>query len=275
MATEETDGGTAAPETVTDTSQEDAALLASLDEGKTEAAPSVDADFVKRLESMDPTTLPEAVRRKIEAPFLSDYTKKTQAIAEDKQKVESERQALLNVIDRLTARPGQPDPTAEQKKELLERLQSGDQTVLESLMEMKIQEKMGPQMEFITQDAAIRTAGSLEPSLPQYEKNVAEILTQDPDLRYLCKVDNHRFAPKILAGIARSFDRDAWKDKATKLEASIPEIKKAAVEEWKAKVRGLPTSTSQAGRGPSAKTTEDLELRDILRSEYEAHAGRG
>lgn len=58
--------------------------------------PFGDAEFLKRLESLDFSKAPDAIRRKIEAPFVSDYTKKWQAVAEERKQLQAERERIFN-----------------------------------------------------------------------------------------------------------------------------------------------------------------------------------
>ncbi len=65
-----------------------------------------DAEFLKRLESLDFSKAPEALRRKVEAPFVKDYTQKWQAVAEERKQLQSERERIFNVaLDRLKEGP--------------------------------------------------------------------------------------------------------------------------------------------------------------------------
>ena len=82
-------------------------ILAELEADTPQAAagstpdPWGDPEFLKRVESLDFTKAPEGIRRKVEAPFLTDYTKKWQQVATERQQLQSERERIFNVaLDR-------------------------------------------------------------------------------------------------------------------------------------------------------------------------------
>lgn len=256
-------GGTgapaAAPEAVA--SPTDAELLASLEAAKAPETPTPEPDpeFVKKLETLDPGALPESVRRKLEAPFLSQYGKKT-------TELDNERQRLLAVIERLATKPGETPPTVDQKKQLLEEIANGNTDAIEGLVERLVAERTGPQMDYINMTRSIAEAAQMMPELPKYEAKVAEALQQDPELVRLASLDNRRYASRVLAALA--WRQDALESRAAlkaEREASDAKAKKA-IEDYKAQLRGLPTSTSQAGKTPTAftpaKPMTEAEIRD-------------
>lgn len=260
------EGAPATPEA--SSSQSDADLLASLDKVQETPEPSpADQEFLKKLESLDPGALPEQLRRKLESPFLSQYGKKT-------SEIDAERKALLSVIEKLTAGNGQqPQPTADQRKQLLEEIANGNTQAIEGLVENLVNERTGPQMDYISRTRAVQEAAELMPELPKYEAQVAQQLQQDPDLLRLASIDNRRYASKILAGLA-------WRQHAQALEAEKKALvaegdlkAKKAVEAYKRQLAGLPTSTSRAGTTPTGAPAEAPKgLRDALEEAW-AEAG--
>ena len=94
------------------------------------------------------------------------------------------------------------------------------------------------------------------PELPKYEPQVAAALQADPDLLRLTAIDNRRYASRVLAALA-------WREHATALSAKLAEVEKgvearvkAGIEAEQRRLKGLPPSTSQAGRTPTAFPTE-------------------
>jgi len=259
------EGEPATPEA--SSSQSDADLLASLDKVQDTPEPSpADQEFLKKLESLDPGALPENLRRKLESPFLSQYGKKT-------SEIDAERKALLSVIEKLTTTTNQPQPTVDQRKQLLEEIANGNTEAIEGLVQNLVNEKTGPQMDYISRTRAVQEAAELMPELPKYEAQVAQQLQQDPDLLRLASIDNRRYASKILAGLA-------WRQHAQTLEGQIKALAaegdlkaKKAVEAYKRQLAGLPTSTSRAGTTPTGAPAEAPKgLRDALEEAW-AEAG--
>lgn len=245
-------GGTgeqaAAPAAVT--SQQDAELLASLDKvepAQAAATTDADAEFTKKLESLDPGALPESVRRKLEAPFLSQYGKKT-------SELDNERQRLLGVIERLATKPGEQPPTVDQKKQLLEEIANGNTDAIEGLVERLVAERTGPQMDYINMTRSIEEAAHLMPDLGKYQEDVGKAIVSDPVLARMAAMENRQYASRVLAGLAYQRGYMDLKAQVETLQKSIEAAKKQAVEDYKNQLRGLPTSTSMAGRTPTGFT---------------------
>lgn len=247
----------------------DAELLSSLEQGTPAAAtPDPRAELWKQLESIDPKELPDNIRTKYEAPFLSQYGKKT-------SELDRERQALLSVVERLTTRNGEPQPTVDQKKDLLEKIAEGDMSLVGNLVEQLVAERTGPQMAYLAKNRAIQEAAEMMPELPKYEKEIASDLQGDPALLKLATMNNHEFGSRVLAALAwrrKAMDLDSQVQKANaEVEAKV----KAGIDAYKNQLKGLPTSTSRAGATQGAPAEkEDKSLREIMEAEFENPAHR-
>jgi len=222
----------------------------------------------KQLESIDPKELPDNIRTKYEAPFLSQYGKKT-------SELDRERQALLSVVERLTTRNGEPQPTVDQKKDLLEKIAEGDMSLVGNLVEQLVAERTGPQMAYLAKNRAIQEAAEMMPELPKYEKEIASDLQGDPALLKLATMNNHEFGSRVLAALAwrrKAMDLDSQVQKANaEVEAKV----KAGIDAYKNQLKGLPTSTSRAGATQGAPAEkEDKSLREIMEAEFENPAHR-
>ena len=232
----------------------DAELLASLEKEQPPAAPEIPPEVASFLEKADPEKLPQSLRSKLEAPFLSQYGKKT---TELEQRRQADNERLFGLVEKMLAtKNGDQQTLPDQREELRQKLAEGDVTAVEGLMERMFQDRYGRQMEFISNKQAIETAAQLMPELPKYEPQVAEALTQDKELLYMATVNNRQFAPKVLAGLAWRADALAVRKERDELKASIPALVKQGIEDYKRELRGLPKSTSQAGKTPTGFTAE-------------------
>lgn len=253
------DGGTVvAPETGTPVSQEDESLLSVFEKTQKEEAAvtppakdeGINADLVKQLEALDISKLPQGIREKLELPFKQDYTKKTQALADDRRKVEEEyrrgNETVLSLIDRLTKAQGH-EATPDQKQEILQRIRDGETELVDKLIEMRFNETVGPKVTEMSKREAIADGARRFPALPEYEAEVAEVLKQDPDLLRLASRDNFKDAGIILAGLGIQAHARKLQSELETYKAGEAERNQKYLEEWKARVRKLPTSTSRAG----------------------------
>ena len=226
----------------------DAALLASLDQAKPEGQPDPDAEFWKQAAEKDFSKAPAELRAKIEAPFLSLSSKKV-------NEVEQLRQTFLQAIDRLAKGPnnGLPaQPIVDRKAQLVEEINNGNMEAVVGLVDQLVAEKTGPQMDFINTQRAIQEAAQIVPDLQKYEVKVAEALQRDPDLMRLASIDNRRYASRVIAALALQQKNADLEATIVSERASSEARAKKAVEDYKAQLRGLPTSTSKAGSTPTA-----------------------
>jgi len=264
-------GGEPAQPQVAPGSQSDQELLASLEAGKGQAEPDPNAEFWAKAKEIDFSKAPDEVRAKVEAPFLSQYGKKTTEL-ERQRKEDNER--LLGIIERFMAtKDGQQQPTVDQREELRQKLAEGDVTAVEGLMERMFQDRYGGLMTNLSNKQAIETAAQLMPELPKYEQQVAEVLKGDQNLLYLASVNNRQFAPQVLAGLAYQAGYYDLKKQNEDLGKTIEAAKRQAVEDYKNQLRGLPTSTSQAGKTPTAFPPEKPLTLDEIRDKAWADAG--
>lgn len=264
-------GASGAPEQAADSSR-DEGLLSSLEPGKDNGHAPVadDAEFLKKLETMDPGALPESLRRKFEAPFLSQFNKKTTDL-------DLKEKNYLNIIDRLTSRTGEA-PTKEVQDEIRERVRAGDTEAIEEFINRQIDERVqartGPQMEMLSRKNAIDEAARLMPELPRYEARVAEALKEDPELMRMVAANGYSGASRVLAGLAWREDAMAVRQELQALKASFDAKVQAEVAAYQKKVQGLPPSTSQAGKTPTATTSNDTpSLRDAMSAAWDEKVG--
>ena len=249
-------------------------LVAELGKAPAEAKPepaAVDEEFVKKLESLDPGALPESFRRKLEAPFLSNMTKKT-------TEFDQERQRLLGLVERLSTRPqtGQQEPGIDEKELLRQKIAEGDVNAIEQLLDQRMEAKYGADIKNIKMDNAYRTALQMFPQAAQMEPQIAEALKTNPGVAYVIANVSPRdpqLGGMLLAGVAKNLAYDKAVAEHEALKASIPKLVKHGIEEYQRRIGKLPASTSRAGTTPSGEPAETPKsLRDAMEAAW-AEAG--
>lgn len=248
-------------------------LVASL-KPEAAAAPeakAVDEEFAKRLEALDPNSLPEGTRRKFEAPFLSQYNKKT-------TEWDQERQRLMGLVERLSNRPnlqGQ-EPGVDEKELLRQKIAEGDVNAIEQLLDQRMEAKYGADIKNIKMDNAYRTALQMFPEAAQMEPQIAESLKSNPGVAYVIANVTPRdpqLGGQLLAGLAKNLAYDRVVAETKDLKASIPKLIKQGIEEYQRRIGKLPPSTSKAGTTPSGEPAETPKsLRDAMEAAW-AEAG--
>jgi hypothetical protein len=232
-----------------------------------------DPEFLKRLESLDFSKAPEGIRRKVEAPFVKDYTTKWQAVAEERKQLQSERERIFNVALERLKDGGVQAPTQTVQDQIRERLEAGDTTAIPDLVRQEIEREVGPMRQQAALRSALERANQLSPMVREKEPEIAAIIRDNPELQQMASINNYQFAPMVLAGLA---DRIALAQKAQEIEAmkaSFETEKKAyakrAIEEYRARGASLPPVTSQAGSGGTSSRGEaPASLQDIMRDAW-------
>ncbi len=240
-------------------------LVASLDsKGKpAEVAPAVDDDFVKKLESLDPGALPEALRRKLEAPFLSNMTKKTTDF-------DQERQRYLAMIEKLSnqGQPQQAAPGVDEQELLRQKIAEGDIQAIEQLVDRRFDAKYGRDMQNIQLDSAYRTALSQFPEAQAMEPQIAETLKANPGVAWVIRSVTPRdpaLAGTLIAGVAKNLAYDKMAAQLKETKDSIPKLVKQGIEEYQRRIGKLPSSTTQSGKTPTGEASEaPKSLRDAM-----------
>jgi len=254
-------------------------ILAELEADTPQAAagstpdPWGDPEFLKRVESLDFTKAPEGIRRKVEAPFLTDYTKKWQQVATERQQLQSERERIFNVaLDRLKE-GGVQAPTQTVQDQIRERLEAGDTSAIPDLVKQEIEREVGPMRQQAALRNAIETAGRMSPMVREKEPEIAAMLRDEPGLQQMAAINNYQFAPYVLAGLADRIEKaqiaqqfEAFKAQA---EADKKAYAKRAIEEFRTRGASLPAVTSQAGSsGTSSRGEAPDDLQAIMRDAW-------
>ena len=235
-------------------------------------APAIDEEFAKRLESLDPTSLPEGLRRKLENPFLSQYTKKTTEW-DDKEK------RYLAAIEKLSSQRVDPAQTEDQKESIRQRILDGDMTAIDGLVDQRLEQKYGADIQNVRLNGAMDNAERLFPGTKTMEPAISQVIAANPGIApYIANAlnNNPAVAGMMLASIARGLRYEQVVAENNSLKQSQKSIGKAAIEEYKKRVAGLPSSTSRAGSTPSRGPAEgNLTLRQSLEAAYDSTFGAG
>ena len=238
------EGTSGEPNRAAEGSRSDAELLSTLDESAPEPkapVPDPDADFLKKLESYDPAKLPQNVRSKFEAPFLSDYTRKTQALAERER----------NLVDRLVNKLGGAEAPPDERAALLDRVKNGDWDVLDQYLKKEIGSVVDPLRQQLAASQAVEAARLRHPLVKEKEREVFAAIAQNEELSRAATSNNFAALPLVMEGVAIAMERDGLKARNTELEAKFAAIEKGKTDAQSARVRGLPPQTSRAGVAPS------------------------
>lgn len=244
-------GTTVAPETgaVASPNASGEATVAA-DASTAQAAPPVKDPVMEKLASMDPTALPEDFRRKLEYPFLADYTRKTQALAEEKARLADEK---ARIAEAMATRFANLNPAApDEKTQLVERIKSGDLEAVVPLLNMTANEAVKPYATEQAMRSAVERAEAMHPYVRERAPQIAQALQENPELKFMAQADNFRYAPFVMAGIALNMEKAELQAKLSSVEKSIAEREAKAVEAYKAKVTGIPATTTRSGSTPSA-----------------------
>lgn len=242
-------------------------LLASLEPpAKGKESDPAEAEFLKRLEGLDPDKLPQNLRNKLELPFLQNYTRKYQQLSEAQQRV----------IDRATSTLQEKgiNPTEDQRLHLLEEIKSGNFDVLDKFVDEAISQKIGPQIQQQALKGAIDEAERLHPFVKERQAEISQILASDPMLHQMATANNFAAAPRVLQAIAISLENQDLKKQASAFEDRLKEGQRQAIEAYKRKVQELPDTTTRAGSSPTGAQTKEFEsLKDAAKAAWAEMGG--
>jgi hypothetical protein len=250
--------GTTPPETPAPSN--DQAQTSAATAETTNAPPTFDEDFLKRLDELDPTTLPPERRQKLEAPFKSDYTKKTQELAEERKRFDIERQTTFDAVRKIVEARGNvpqgPTPLEERIKELRDLAAAGDGAALEQLAEIKAQQIVQPMQTQFALRSAAETAMNANPYVKANWGQIISTIEGDPTLKEICTASNYKYADKVMIALGLELQaRDlAGKLSMTQKEFEAAKAKIAVLE--KERAASLPSKTSTAGTSTGAPASE-------------------
>jgi len=240
MNTDSTDaaaipGGTAAPAS-------DPSSVAAPETTTPEPAFQMDEDTLKKYESsqaFQDKYVPKAV-----------FTQKTQALAEDRKRMESERTAIFELARKaISERQAPVGPTAEdvKRKELMDLAAAGDQNALSQVIQMEAERQTQPIRTQVALQTAAQTARANNPYVVQHWNEIIQTMQQDPVIAQMATMNNYAAADKVM--IALGLEHQV-RDLVPKYEAAQGEIKalQAKLQAYeKERAASLPSSTARAG----------------------------
>lgn len=246
-------------------------LAQATDDGKgSQPAPQgFDEDFLKRLDTLDPANLPQTFAEKFVPK--AEFTRKTQALAEDRKKFEAEKNAVFELARKAIAdRPIAPTgPTAEdiKRKELLDLATAGDGAAMQQLIQMEAQRQIQPIQTQVALQNAAQTARAANPYVVQHWNEIIQTMQQDPVIAQLATANNYAAADRVM--IALGLEHQV-RDLVPKYEAAVKEVEglKLRLQTYeRERTAGLPESTTRAGTtagrpvAGEPKTLDEVDLR--------------
>lgn len=216
------------------------ALAATLgqDQGAPAAPPDPEAEFSRRLETLDPSRLPESVRERLNKPFLADYTRKMQELSRERDRL----------LDRVLPKETAPD----ERQTLRQRIKDGDWDALEPFVQKEIAARLGPVESQVALSNAIARAQQMHPFVKEKEAEIGQMFAADPTLLQMAQADNFRFAPYVLQGAAMALENQSVKAALDQERAERAKLVKEEVAKISQAAKGLPPQTSKAGTTPTA-----------------------
>jgi hypothetical protein len=208
-----------------------------------EQAPfQLDEDVIKKYEStqaFQEKYVPKAV-----------FTQKTQALAEDRKRMEAERAAIFELARKALSEKQAPGgPTAEETrlKELRDLAAAGDPQALEALAEAKAEAKIQPIRTQVALQSAAQSARAASPYVVEHWNEIIQTMQNDPVIAQMATMNNYAAADKVM--IALGLEHQV-KDLVPKYQQAQEKIKalEAKLQQYeKERVAGLPSSTARAG----------------------------
>lgn len=217
-------------------------------EGAAGSPPALDEDFLKRLESLDPKTLPQSFLDKyIPKP---DFTRKTQEHAEELKRAQAERLAAFELAHRmLQERQAPQGPTADQKhrEELKSLAAAGDADALDELVRLQANDQIQPLRTQMALREAYEKSTKFEPLVAQHWDEFTKIIEGNPALKRLAEVDNYAHADKVMVALGYEKRLQMVLPLLKTKDDEIAALKAKVAEFEKGRVASLPASTSRAG----------------------------
>jgi hypothetical protein len=230
-----------------------------------------DEDFLKKLDAIDPTSLPQSFAEKFVPK--SEFTKKTQALAEDRKRFEAEKAAMFELARRAIAdkSTGPVGPSAEdtKRKELLDLAAAGDSQALQQLVQMEAERQVNPIRTQVTLQNAAQAARSnplAGDAVTEHWQEIIQTMQTDPVIAGLATANNYAAADRVMVALGLEH----------KVKTLLPQLEtaKKEVEALKARLSsyerertaGLPSTTSRAGTTAGRPTAaEPTDINDIAR----------
>ena len=238
----------------------------------TEAQPApqgFDEDFLKKLDALDPTTLPQSFAEKFVPK--AEFTKKTQALADERRQLEADRQRMFDTYQKIIEQRQAPTgPSAEELKlkELSELAAAGDSNAQMQMADILAERKVGPIRTQITLQNAAQAARSnplAGDAVTEHWGEIIQTMQSDPVIQALATANNYAAADRVMValGLEHKVRTLLPQVDAIKKENEALKLKLSTYE--KERTAGLPSSTTRAGTtaGRPAAPNEPTNIEDI------------
>jgi hypothetical protein len=263
-------GGATIPDTGTAAQTDDLSGTTPAPESQT-TPQGFDDDFVKRLETLDPKTLPQSFHEKFVPK--SEYTKGRQELAEDRKRLDQERQSMFETVRKVIEQrqaPTGPTPEEVRLKELSELAAAGDSTAQMQMADILAERKIAPIRTQITlQNAAqaARTNQLAGDAVQEHWNEIVQTMQNDPVIAALATANNYAAADRVMVALGLEHKVKNLIPKIAAVEKENETLRTKLATYEKERVAGLPSSTTRAGTTagrPAAaepKTLEEVDLR--------------
>lgn len=241
------------------------------------SVPDLDEGFLKQLDGMDPTRLPQSfLDRFVPKP---EFTRKTQDFSERIRRAEAERENALELARRIAGErtnPQGPTPEDLKRKELEELALSGDAQALREVVRMDTERQVQPiQAQVALQQATVAAQSNpiVGQAVQKHWGEIVQTINQDPTLSELVRTNNHAYAEKVM--IALGIEHHAREIEAAYKVASQEnaKLKERVATLEKERNAGLPPSTSKAGT-TSGRVVSALSDDEQAKAAWTAAGGR-
>jgi len=213
------------------------------------AAPATDPLAGVDWDNYDLEKLPKSFIAKVErtkAGHLdADYTRKTQALAQERERL----------LDKALQFGGREAPAPDEKAQLLDRLKNGDLDVIDQYVSREVASRLGPLEAQMTRERAIQEAKQMHPYVGSREPEVAQLIASDPGLRKMALSGDPDAMKLALVGAAIAIHDRETTSEYEKLKTSFDAKVKEEVASLSKAAKSLPPQTSKAGSTPSASSS--------------------
>ena len=227
---------------------------------------SISPEVMAQLEKVSYDKLPEGIRKKwapdAEKPFLANFTRRNQELSAKEQALAAKQDQLLQIATAALQKQGIA-PTPDVVSALKERIEAGEFNAIPQLVNETINQQVTPQLNQMRLQGMFQEMHQRFPILkdPEVSAQVQQAFQTNPTLAAMARVGNLEGTRFVLQGLAQDalLTRVAAENKALKDGQATREkqIAEKAVADYKAKVSGLPASTSRAGTTPKGEGKEE------------------
>jgi hypothetical protein len=208
-----------------------------------EQAPfQLDEDTLKKYESsqaFQEKYVPKAV-----------FTQKTQALAEDRKRMEAERAAIFELARKaISEKAGPAGPTAEdvKRKELQDLAAAGDPQALQQLIAMEAERQTQPIRTQVALQTAAQSARAANPYVVEHWNEIIHTMQNDPAIAAMATMNNYAAADKVMIALGLEYQVKDLVPKYQQAQEKIKALEVRLQQYEKERVAGLPSSTARAG----------------------------